>query len=434
MDTVKGLRARIQERRACVGLMGLGYAGLPLAVAFAEVGFRVVGYERDRSRSERLRDGDSYIPDVDDAMLARLLGAGRLEVASDPEVLRSADAIVVCVPTPLDGDGRPDTSFLQSAVRDAASHMRRGALLVIESTSYPGTTEEIVGPALAGRGLRVGRDVFLAFSPERVDPGNRGWGVRDIPKIVGGVDSESLELAALLYEHVAPKVVPVSSAAAAEMAKLVENVFREVNIALANEVAQACELLGLDAWEVIDAAATKPFGFMPFYPGPGRGGHCIPSDPLFLDWKLRRHGFESKLIGAAREVNESMPCYVADRVARALGEWGIPIAGATVLVLGVTYKRDVPDTRDSPVKRLIDNLAGLGARVSYHDPYVPSLHVDGAELRCRDLEAGLAEADCVIVAADHSAYDWDQITARARYLFDCRGALRDRPAENVTRL
>jgi UDP-N-acetyl-D-glucosamine dehydrogenase len=276
--------------------------------------------------------------------------------------------------------------------------------------------------------------VFLAFSSERIDPGNRRWGLGQIPKVVGGVDEASLELGRMLYAELVPEVVTVSSTRAAEMAKLVENVFREVNIALANEVAQCCEVLGLDAWEVIDAAATKPFGFMPFYPGPGRGGHCIPSDPVFLDWKLRECGFRPRLIEAARAVNEGMPGYVARRVALLLEERGAAVEGARVLLLGVSYKRNVADTRDSPALALIAELESMGARVSYHDPYVSSLRFNGTQMSCRDLEAGLAEADCVVVVADHSAYDWDGVAARAPCVLDCRGALRGKELPHVARL
>jgi len=425
---------RIRERTARVGIVGLGYAGLPLAVAFAEAGFPVVGYERDSGRAGLAGRGISYVPDVDGAVLARLLEAGGLAVVSDPRFLRKIDVAILCVPTPLDGSGRPDTSFLESAAAEVADHVGAGTLVVVESTSYPGTTEERVGGTLAARGLAPGRDVFLAFSSERIDPGNRRWGLRQIPKVVGGVDEASLELARLLYSELVPEVVAVSSTRAAEMAKLVENAFREVNIALANEVAQACKVLGLDAWEVIDAAATKPFGFMPFYPGPGRGGHCIPSDPVFLGWRLRERGFQPRLIEAARAVNDGMPSYVARRVAGLLEERGAAVEGAWVLLLGVSYKRDVADTRDSPALALIAELESMGALVSYHDPYVSSLRFNGTQMSCRDLEAGLAEADCVVVVADHSAYDWDGVAARAACVLDCRGALRPKELPHVARL
>jgi UDP-N-acetyl-D-glucosamine dehydrogenase len=309
-----------------------------------------------------------------------------------------------------------------------------GALVVVESTSYPGTTEDIVGGVLEAHDRKPGEDVFLAFSSERMDPGNPSWPIDKIPKVVGGVDSGSLAVARLLYEQIVPVVTAVSSPAVAEMAKLVENAFREVNIALANEVAQACDRLGLDAWEVIDAAATKPFGFMPFYPGPGRGGHCIPSDPVFLAWRLRQSGFHPRLIEAARRINEGMPAYTADRVARLLRERGISPEGARVLVLGVAYKRNVSDTRDAPAIPLIAELTNMGMRVSYHDPHVPSLRVNGLRLSCRDLGPGLEEADCVVIATDHSAYDWDEVTARAACILDCRGALRGVTVPAVVRL
>lgn len=434
MDLQGRLSLRIRRREARVGIVGLGYAGLPLAVAFAEAGFPVVGYERDPGRAGLAGRGVSYVPDVEDAVLARLVGAGRLAVASDPRALRDVDVAILCVPTPLDGSRFPDTSFVESAAAEVAAHVGAGTLVVVESTSYPGTTEERVGGALAAGGLVPGRDVFLAFSPERIDPGNRRWGVRQIPKVVGGVDAASREVAESLYGQIAPEVVPVSSVRAAEMSKLVENVFREVNIALANEVAQACGVLGLNAWEVIDAAASKPFGFMPFYPGPGRGGHCIPSDPVFLDWRLRERGFRSRLIDAARSVNDGMPGYVAGRVAGLLEERGTAVEGARVLLLGVSYKRDVADTRDSPAHGLIAELESMGARVSYHDPHVSFLRFNGTQMSCRDLEGGLAEADCVVVVADHSAYDWDEVAARATCVLDCRGALRGKDLPHVARL
>lgn len=434
MKLQERLSPRILRREARIGIVGLGYAGLPLAVAFAEAGFAVVGYERDPNRATQARSGVSYVPDVDDTTLARLVASGRLTVASDPEALRDVDVAILCVPTPVGRAGTPDTSFLESAAAEVAAHVGTGTLVVVESTSYPGTTEERVGGVLAAAGLVPGRDVFLAFSPERIDPGNRSWGVRQIPKVVGGVDAASRALAESLYAQIAPQVVSVSSAGAAEMSKLVENVFREVNIALANEVAQACEVLGLDAWEVIDAAASKPFGFMPFYPGPGRGGHCIPSDPVFLDWRLRQLGFRSRMIDAARSVNEGMPGYVAGRVAGLLEERGIAVEGAGVLLLGVSYKRDVADTRDSPAEGLIAELESMGVRVSYHDPHVSSLRFNGTQMSCRDLEAGLAEADCVVVVADHSAYDWEQVADRAACVLDCRGALRGKELGHVARL
>lgn len=434
MDAFEQLRVAIEAREGRVMIVGLGYAGLPLAVAFAEAGLSVGGYDRDRHRVEQVRKGLSYSPDVEDQTLGPLVDAGRVEASAQASILDRADVAVLCVPTPLDADGRPDTTFVETAAADIASHLRPGRLVVVESTSYPGTTEELVGGILAAHGLRPGREVFLAFSSERVDPGNPRWHVRDIPKVVGAVDGRSLALARLLYAQIAPRVVAVSSPAAAEMAKLVENLFRDVNIAMANEVARACDHLGLDAWEVIDAAATKPFGFMAFYPGPGRGGHCIPADPVYLDWRLRQHGFRSRLIEAARDVNDDMPAYVAQRVERLLEERGVLLAGAQVLLLGVSYKRDVADTRHSPAITLIEALKARGAAVSYHDPHVPSVRVNGDVLHSGDLRAGLDRSDCAVVVADHSAYDWDEIAGRAACVLDCRGALRHLSAPHVVGL
>lgn len=434
MASGERLERSIEDRSARVAVVGLGYAGLPLAVAFVGAGFRVLGYDRDTERVDRLQRGSSYVPDVETQSLRRAVGSGALAIASRPSILDDADVTILCVPTPLDARGQPDTSHLEAAAGSVADHVRKDALVVVESTSYPGTTEELVGGILTSRGLVPGRDAFLAFSSERIDPGNARWRLPDIPKVVGGVDPRSLELARRLYSHVAPSVVTVSSPATAEMAKLVENAFREVNIAFANEIARACRHLDLDPWEVIDAAATKPFGFMAFYPGPGRGGHCIPSDPVYLQWRLAQQGFRPRLIEEARSVNEGMPSYVVDRVLGTLEDQGIPPARARVLLLGVAYKRDIADTRDTPAVALIEGLKAAEVRVAYHDPHVSRLRINGTQMSCRDLGAGLAEADCVVVVADHSDYDWQSIVDRARCVLDCRGVLRGVRSPKVKRL
>jgi UDP-N-acetyl-D-glucosamine dehydrogenase len=429
--------ARLRERLAAqptVGVVGLGYVGLPLAVAFAESGATVIGIDADPRRVAGVNAGASFIEDVPSAALAALVTAGRLTAAAEIDALKDADAIVICVPTPLGKSKEPDISFIVAAADAIATIIRAGQLVVLESTTYPGTTQEILLPRLQARGLSVGEDFFLAFSPERIDPGNRQWTLRDIPKVVGGLTPACRELVAALYARVTARVVPVSGPQTAEMVKLFENTFRSVNIALVNEFAIMCRKLGLSVWEVVSAAATKPFGFMPFWPGPGLGGHCLPSDPYYLSWKVRLEGYEPRFITFADEINRQMPGYVVQMVADALNDRGRAVRGARVLVLGVAYKPNVSDTRDSPALEIIDTLVAKGARVHYHDPHVPTITVRGAALTsCRTLVP--SEHDLVLILTAHAGYGWRAIVAEAALVVDTRNATAGVPdAGRVIRL
>jgi UDP-N-acetyl-D-glucosamine dehydrogenase len=415
---------RITARTATIGIVGLGYAGLPLAVAFAEAGFRTLGYDLDAGRVAAINAGASYIADVPSERLAAL--KGRLSATSDDAALADCDAITICVPTPLAKAQAPDISAIVAAADTIARRLRPGQLIVLESTTYPGTTEEVVLPKLAAGGRRAGEDFFLAFAPERIDPGNRHFAARNTPKLVGGVTPACREVASALYGQIVERVVPVSSTRTAEMAKLLENTFRAVNIALVNEMAIMCNALGIDVWEVIDAAATKPFGFMPFYPGPGLGGHCIPVDPFYLSWKLKTLNQTSRFIELAGEINGRMPGFVVGKVVDALNERRQAVNGATVLVLGVTYKADVADTRESPALEILALLAAKGAVVQYHDPYVPRLEVNAQlQLASIALDAATAgAADCVVICANHSSYDWARLAEWARLIVDTRNAMK----------
>ena len=470
------LLGKIQDRSATVSVIGLGYAGLPLALAFADAGFRVVGVDLDGARVERLNRGDSYVQDVTPERLSALVERGRFRATTDYGALRDADTVTICVPTPLGTGHLPDLSFIEQAVDGLAPHLHREQLVVLESTTYPGTTEELVQPRLEAGGMRAGTDYYLGFAPERIDPGatsSQGYTMRTVPKLVAGATPRCRERVAALYGSVVDTTVPVSSLRTAEMAKLVENAFRMVNIGFANEVALMCDRLGTDVWEVIDAAATKPYGFLAHYPGPGLGGHCIPVDPYYLVWKLRTLDFPARFIELAGEVNRSMPAFVVNRVASALERRGQTLRGARVLVLGVTYKRDVADVRESPALDVLALLIERGAAAAYHDPFVPRLTLpirtpaarpvatpagafggappaerDGAgngasggygasnglagpELGSVELEPALDRADCVVVCTDHSAYDWPDVVARAGLVVDTRNALRGVPASGA---
>ncbi len=431
------LEVRIRTRAARVAVIGLGYVGLPLAVEVASSGFRVLGIEVDEARVDSVRAGRSYIGDVPSTRLTELVNTGRLWATSDYSVLTQADVIVICVPTPLTRSKEPDLSYVRDAATGVARHLHAGTLVVLESTTYPGTTEELVRPLLEARGLRAGQEFFLAFSPERIDPGNRAYPLRQIPKVVGGLTAACTELACAFYEQIVDRVVPVSSPTVAEMVKVYENVFRNVNIALANELALLCDRMGLDVWEVIEAASTKPYGFLPFYPGPGVGGHCIPIDPYYLAAKAREYDFHVRFIELAAAVNDAMPYYVVSKVTAALGTLGVPLRGARTLVLGVAYKRDVPDTRESPALKIIELLAKHGAAVQYHDPYVPEVCLPnpGETLRSVPItDEVIRWADCVIITTDHSAVDYDRVLHNARLVLDTRNALRGRRAPHVVRL
>ena len=424
MDTKQQLLEKIHNRTAQVVVIGVGYVGLPLAVEFAQAGFRVTGLDVNAKKMDLLNKGVSYIPDVPGDHLAPLVAGGFLSGTTDREVLGTADAVSICVPTPLRKSRDPDISYIVDASDGVGRHSHAGMVVVLESTTYPGTTEEIILPRIAENGLEVGEDFFLAFSPERVDPANTRWQTRNTPKVLGGATPACLEVASALYQYAVDEVVAVSSTHAAEMVKLLENTFRAVNIALVNEVAIMCDKLGVDVWEVIEAAATKPFGFMPFYPGPGVGGHCIPLDPHYLSWKLKSLNYNARFIELAGEINSHMPDYVVGKVVDALNEDGKPVKNSQVLLLGVAYKPDVDDVRESPALDVIHLLLDKGARVSYHDPFVPSLSPEGIPLDSVDLDQALPAADCVVVVTNHRAYDWAWIATQANLVIDTRNALR----------
>jgi len=429
---------RLTSRRARTGVVGLGYVGLPLAVELARAGFHAVGIDLDNSKVEAVNRGESYIPDVAASDVARLVRDGRLAAMTDFRTVETLDTVNICVPTPLRKTKDPDLSYVVSAVEAVAAHVHPGMLVILESTTYPGTTEEVVQPALERGGLKAGRDFFLAFSPERVDPGNPTFQTHNVPKVVGGYSAECSKLAAALYGAAIETVVPVSSPRVAEMVKLLENTFRAVNIGLVNELALMGDRLGIDVWEVVDAARTKPFGFMPFYPGPGLGGHCIPVDPFYLSWKARQSGFEARFIELAGQVNGSMPHFVADKVTEALNTRRKAVNGSTVLVIGVTYKRDIDDIRESPALDVMSVLHGRGARVLYSDPYVPTLSArvwaGDRDLASLDItRESLAAVDCVVIVTDHRAFDYDTIVDSADLVVDSRNAVK-RKAPHVLRL
>lgn len=426
---------RMKRGTARIGVIGLGYVGLPLATEFGKAGYRVTGFEIDKKRVGILNAGRSYIQDVPTREVRDLVRAGRLHATLDFDELKQMDAIDICVPTPLRKTRDPDVSYIVSAVQEIVPRLRRGQLIVLESTTYPGTTDELVRPMLEARGLRAGKDFFLAFSPERIDPGNEKFQTRNIPKVVGGTTAECTRAVTTLYEAVIDRVVPVESTQVAETVKLLENTFRSVNIGLVNEIALMCDKMGIDVWEVIQAAATKPFGFMPFYPGPGLGGHCIPVDPFYLSWKARQSGFEARFIELAGQVNGNMPFHVARRVAEALNSQRKSVRGAKILLLGVAYKADIDDVRESPSLDIMETLEKEGAKVDYCDPYVPVLNHGTSGYRGKRLSpASLRAADCVVIATAHKAFDYGLISKHARTIVDCRNALQGRRSRGVFRL
>lgn len=427
--TAARLIDRIRTRQAYTGVIGLGYVGLPLAVEFARQGFLTTGLDVDARKVERIQRGESYIADVPHGQLAALVGDGRLRATTDETVLDELDSVNICVPTPLRKTKDPDMSFIIAAVEAVARHLHPGMLVVLESTTYPGTTDEVVLPMLEATGLRAGRDFFLAFSPERVDPGNERFNTHNVPKVVGGLTPDCREVARALYESTVETVVPVSSPRVAEMVKLLENTFRAVNIGLVNEMALMCEGLGVDVWEVVEAARTKPFGFMPFYPGPGLGGHCIPVDPLYLSWKVKQNGFEPRFIELAGYLNASMPHAVVDKIAAALNVRRKALSGSHVLVLGVAYKRDIDDIRESPALDVMGLLHRRGVRLSYSDPYVPELPAAAWPGRyalhaCELTSALVSSVDCVAVLTDHRAFDYGLVVEHASLVVDTRNAIR----------
>src|SRR5438876_3822266 len=426
------LQEGISTRSLRVAIVGLGYVGLPLATTFAEVGFHVTGIDIDQQKIERANRGESYIPGIESSRLQALIDTKRLHFTGNYAALEDVDAVSICVPTPLRKTRDPDISYIVAAIQQVRAHLRPGQLIVLESTTYPGTTDEVVLPELESTGLKVGKDFYLAFSPERIDPGNPNFDTHNTPKIVGGITPVCTEIAQAFYEAAIEKVVPVSSARVAEMAKLLENTFRAVNIGLVNEIAIICDKLHINVWEVIDAAATKPFGFMPFMPGPGLGGHCIPVDPHYLSWKLKTLNYTARFIELAAEINSSMPHYVVNKISEALNEQRRSFNGATVLVLGIAYKRDVGDVRESPAIDIIEALIARKAVVIYNDEYVPSLALPARTLHSQPLSNGLLQAaDCVVIVTDHSYYDISWIVQEARCIVDTRNLTQGHDDEKV---
>jgi len=440
MSTKETLIKKLKDKKARVGILGLGYVGLPLAVVFAEAGFHVTGIDPDSRKIDSISKGISYIPDVKTSSIEKIVKSGHLTATTDFSVLTEIDAVSICVPTPLRQTGDPDMSFIISAMEELAKYMHKGMVVVLESTTYPGTTRELLLPKLGAENvLTIGDDWFLAFSPERVDPGREDWTTINTPKVMGGITEACGEVATVWYEGAIKTVHHVSTAEAAEMSKLLENTFRMINIGLVNELAIMCERLGVDVWEVIDAAATKPFGFMKFTPGPGLGGHCIPIDPLYLSWKMKSFNYNARFIELASEINTNMPRYVVSRVLDAMNDRGKPLKGSKVFVLGVAYKPDIDDVRESPALDVIGLLKQKGAEVEYHDPYIPHVHheTEGWHMdSVKDLMKAVHAADAVVIITNHKDYDYEAIVKEARFVFDSRNATRkvSDTGEKVVRL
>lgn len=417
---------KIEDKSAVIGVVGLGYVGLPLAVEKAKVGYQVIGFDIQQKRVDMVNQGMNYIGDVVDEELAQIVHMGRLQATTDYSEISEVDAVAICVPTPLDGYQQPDTSYVNQSAQEIAARLRPGMLVVLESTTYPGTTEEVVLPILEEGGLKVGEDFYLAFSPERVDPGNKIYKTKNTPKVVGGVTPSCTRVATVLYRNVLEgEIFEVSSPAVAEMEKILENTFRNINIALANEMTILCHKMGIDYWEVIEAAKTKPYGFMAFYPGPGLGGHCIPIDPFYLTWKAREHKYHTRFIELAGEINNYMPEFVVERTTKILNRYGQALKGAKVLILGVAYKRDIADMRESPVIEIIRRLRRDGTKLTVNDPLIPKFEIDGKTYESAELTPKrLEEADLVLITTDHSVYDYHLIADKAKVIFDTRNALR----------
>ncbi len=431
--TAKVLEEKIRARSARVGIVGLGYVGLPLAVEFAKAGFTVTGIDISEEKIRRVNGGDSYVADIPAATLAPLVEAGKLRGTTDFSAIQDLDTVNICVPTPLRKTKDPDMSYIVSSCQEIARYFHPGMLVILESTTYPGTTEELVLPMLLKSGLKVGTDFFLCFSPERVDPGNPKFQTANIPKVVGGCTAACTEMGRIFYEQALQHVVPVSSTQVAEMVKLLENTFRMINIGLVNEIALMCDRIEINVWEVIEAAATKPFGFMPFYPGPGLGGHCIPIDPFYLSWKTKQAGIEARFIELAGYINGQMPQFVADKVQDALNDAGKPVKGSRIHVMGVAYKRDIDDVRESPALDVMHLLKKRGAVLTYSDPHVPVLRVEGLDLTAAP-EGTASAADCVVIITNHSAFDYDALVQRAALIVDSRNALKGYASEKIVRL
>jgi UDP-N-acetyl-D-glucosamine dehydrogenase len=427
MNMREEILKKVEDRTAVIGVVGLGYVGLPLAADFAEEGYRVIGVDVDRAKVDMVNQGKSYIPDTPTETLKGFVEKGLIRASADYGALGEADFVFIAVPTPLSKTRDPDMGYVMSAITSFAPHLRKGHIVSLESTVYPGTTDEVIKPELEKTGLVAGKDFFLTFSPERINPGDPVHRPKNTPKVVGGVDPLSTELVCAIYDKVVKKAVPMSSARAAEMVKLLENTFRAVNIALVNELAIMCELLGIDAWEVIDGAETKGFGYMKFFPGPGIGGHCIPIDPLYLSWKMKTLNYNARMIEVASEINTSMPRHVLQLTANALNDDKKPLKGSKILVIGVAYKPDIGDTRESPALDVIKLLREKGAVVSYHDPFVPDIGEEGLDMSSVSLTPeAVSSADAVVITTDHSGTDWDMILEKAKLVIDTRNATRNR--------
>jgi UDP-N-acetyl-D-glucosamine dehydrogenase len=428
------LSEKITTRTARVGVIGLGYVGLPLAVEFARAGFTVTGIDLSEQKVADLAAGRSYVQDVPSLEVAEFVREGKLRATTDFSVVRDLDTLNICVPTPLRKTKDPDMSYIVSACEAIAKYFHPGMLAILESTTYPGTTEELLAPMLSRNGMEAGRDFFLCFSPERVDPGNPAYHTRNIPKVVGGITPACTEMGVRFYSQALETVVPVASTQVAEMVKLLENTFRMINIGLVNELAVMCDRMGINIWEVIDAAKTKPFGFMPFYPGPGLGGHCIPIDPFYLSWKSRQAGIEARFIDLAGYVNGQMPEFAVTKIQNALNDAGKPLKGSHIHILGVAYKSDIDDVRESPALDIIHLLTRRGAVVTYSDPHVPELRVDGFSLSAEPMLPAVTTADCAVIVTNHTAFDYEALLAQAGLIVDTRNALRGATSRKVIRL
>lgn len=436
MSLKQELLDKIENKTAVIGVVGLGYVGLPLAVEKAKAGYQVIGFDVQSSKVDMVNEGHNYIGDVVDNELANLVKSGKLKATTDFSFVKDVDCVAIAVPTPLDPYKQPDISYVVNSTTSVAKYVHKGMLVVLESTTYPGTTEEVCMPILEQSGLKCGEDFFLAFSPERVDPGNKQYKTKNTPKVVGGVTPDCTDIAASLYRHVLEgEIMTVSSPKVAEMEKILENTFRNINIGLANEMAILCKKMGIDVWEVIDAAKTKPYGFMAFYPGPGLGGHCIPLDPFYLTWKAREYDYHTKLIETAGEINDYMPQFVAENAMELLNEHKKSMNGSKILLMGVAYKKDIDDYRESPVMKVIDQLEKRGAEVLVNDPFIPSFKHNGVVRNTVNWEEHIDDSDIVIITTNHTCYDYDEIVKRAKIVYDTRNAAKSvRDREKISKL
>lgn len=436
MSLKQELLDKIENKTAVIGVVGLGYVGLPLAVEKAKAGYQVIGFDVQSSKVDMVNEGHNYIGDVVDNELANLVKSGKLKATTDFSFVKDVDCVAIAVPTPLDPYKQPDISYVVNSTTSVAKYVHKGMLVVLESTTYPGTTEEVCMPILEQSGLKCGEDFFLAFSPERVDPGNKQYKTKNTPKVVGGVTPDCTDIAASLYRHVLEgEIMTVSSPKVAEMEKILENTFRNINIGLANEMAILCKKMGIDVWEVIDAAKTKPYGFMAFYPGPGLGGHCIPLDPFYLTWKAREYDYHTKLIETAGEINDYMPQFVAENAMELLNEHKKSMNGSKILLMGVAYKKDIDDYRESPVMKVIDQLEKRGAEVFVNDPFIPSFKHNGVVRNTVNWEEHIDDSDIVIITTNHTCYDYDEIVKRAKIVYDTRNAAKSvRDREKISKL